>query len=114
MELGPAGARLWGGLDARAVWIESSILARRPDTAACTDWLTKVCSAATGDGAVEPAADDGGVVDPEAVVNGGVPVVPVADGEEMGPEAVVPDEPLETGVVAILGNADLRKEDWNG
>lgn len=32
----------------------------------------------------------------------------------MGPEAVVPDEPLETGVVAILGDVDLRKEDWNG
>ena len=76
MELGPAGARLWGGLDARAFWIESSILARRPDTAACTDWLTKVCNAATGDGAVEPAADDGGVVNPAAVINGGVPVVP--------------------------------------
>lgn len=62
--------------------------------------MTKVCNATTGDGAVEPAANDG-VVDPEAVVNGGVTMVPVAVGEEMGPDAVVQEETSETGVVAI-------------
>ena len=34
-----------------AAWILLSIVARRPETADCTDWFTNVCRAATDDDA---------------------------------------------------------------
>ena len=74
-------------------------LVRRPDTAACMDWLTRVCNADTGDGVVEPAAVDD-VDEPEVADNGGV--VPAVDVEEVGTDALAPDTAVETGVVAIL------------
>lgn len=90
MELGPATL---GGLAARADWILSSILVIRPETAACTDWFTMDCNAATGDGVVDP--EDG-------TIGTGVVVE-----EEVCTVAPVPDEPPEAGVVAISLAKDL-------
>ena len=70
-----------------------------PDTAACTDWFTRVCSADTGDGVVEPAIV-GGVVRPAAVDNSGV--VLTVDGAEVCPDVLALGTALETGVVVIL------------